>query len=348
MRSILIIRPSAIGDIVMASPMIRTLRAAYPKARLVWLAEPQVVELLRHHPDLDEVIVWPKNRWRQLLREGKLLSLRREVAGLRHELRRCRFDLALDAVGLLKSRLIAKLSGARERIGFVSREPGGFLMSKVIPRGPSSKAMSSEYRFMMEHLGLDPGEFRPSLVLAGEDEAAAARLRQARGLDRYAVLLPFTTRPQKHWFEERWADLARRVRERFDLVPLLLGGPADLAASRRIVQMSGTAIENLTGETTIAQTAALVRHSSLAIGVDTGLTHMGTAFRRPTIALFGATCPYLETPSPQTRVLYHPHPCSPCKRSPTCAGDFTCMQAITVDEVLQTAASLLAREGGRD
>lgn len=342
-KSILIIRPSAIGDIVMASPMIRTLREGYPESRISWLAEPHVADLLRHNPDLSEVIVWPKAQWRRMLKEGKWSALARDVRRLGGDLRRRRFDLVLDAVGLLKSRFLARLSGGRERIGFTSREPGEFLMSRVISRGPSNKRMSSEYRYMMEELGLEPGQFRPNLVLSADDLNAAARLQDEHGLGFYAVLAPFTTRPQKHWFEDRWGALAAEVRERLGLTPVILGGPSDIEAGNRIQAFSSGPVALLAGKTTLSQTAALVKGAALLVGVDTGLTHMGTAFGLPTVALFGATCPYLETASPLTRVLYKPHPCSPCKRSPTCDGDFTCMRALTVDEVIATAADLLEK-----
>ena len=86
-----------------------------------------------------------------------------------------------------------------------------------------------------------------------------------------------------------------------------------------------------------------MKRSSLLIGVDTGLTHMGYALGTPTIALFGATRPYLDTDWMPGKVLYHPHECSPCRRDPTCDGDFTCMKAISTDEVLNSAAGLLER-----
>ncbi len=337
---ILIIRPSALGDIVMASPLLRALRNAWPEAYIAWLVEPPAAELLRHHPDLDEIILWRKSEWRKLSRNRQYPALLREVRSLATELRTRRFDLALDAVGLLKSRFLARLSGARRRIGFASREPGAFLMTDIISRGPEKRTMSSEYRYMAQALGVDPGDFHPCLTLAAEDETAARQIRQARKLERYAVFAPFTTRAQKHWFEERWAELTSRVQSRFGLTPVLLGGPGDKDAALRITEAGGGS-ENLVGVTSIGETAALIRSCSLLVGVDTGLTHMGTAFSRPTLALFGATCPYLETPSPHTRVLYDPLPCSPCKRSPSCQGEFSCMRALTVDRVMQAAEELL-------
>ncbi|MFZ0612842.1 MAG: glycosyltransferase family 9 protein [Desulfobacterales bacterium] len=342
MKRILIIRPSAIGDIVMASPMIRVLRNSWPQATIAWLADPSVKCLLDHHPALDEVICWSKGYWRQLARQGRLVRLGAEIRTFSKELRQRRFDLALDAQGLLRSRLLAWMSAAATRIGFASKEPGRHLMTRIVSRGPNSKEMSSEYRHLMLTLGLAPGPFAPEIALSPADSAAARRIRAGQGFaNGYAVICPFTTRPQKHWIEARWAETTARLATQFNLAVALLGGPQDAAAARRIVGRSGVGITDLTGKTTLGQAAALVEQAALVIGVDTGLTHLGTAFKRPTIALFGATCPYLSTVNRGTIVVYNRLTCSPCKRKPTCAGRYDCMKAIGTADVLQAVHGLL-------
>ena len=356
-KRILIIRLSAIGDIVFASPLIAALRRAYPQAHLAWLAQPECEPLLRHHPDLDQVILWPRGEWRALWRERRWRELGRRVRALRAELRRQRFDLALDLQGLLKSGLLAWLSGARERVGLGSREGSQWLMTRVVPRGGDPRAIGSEYRFLAERLGLFdlsglpglpglPREGFPMALAPGEEDRAFARdliARQGWGSG-YVVICPFTTRPQKHWFEERWTELAARLHQELGLPVLMLGGPADREAAARIAQRTATAgpgLTDLAGGTSLLQAAALIEASRLVIGVDTGLGHMGIAFGRPSLLLFGSTRPYLDTGRANARVLYHPLPCSPCKRRPTCGGRYDCMRRIEVDEVLAAARDLL-------
>lgn len=341
-NSILVIRLSAIGDIAMASPLIRLLRERYPTARLTWLVQSEGSALLEANGMLDEVLVWPLHEWRALWRAGHWWRLWREVLKFGRMLRARNFDLVLDVQGLLKSGFCAWLTGARERIGLGSKEGSGWFMTRVVPKPRGETRIGSEYRHLARVLGLDPREFSMRIALAPEDERDARdRVGRAGVGGGYAVLCPFTTRPQKHWSADAWVDLARRISAELGLRAFVLGGPNDRAAANDITSRAGATTIDVVGQTTLRQAAALIRGARLLVGVDTGLTHMGTAFGIPTLALFGSTCPYRETDSPHTVVLYKQLPCSPCYRNPTCGGAFTCMMSISVDDVVAAARPLL-------
>jgi heptosyltransferase-1 len=159
------------------------------------------------------------------------------------------------------------------------------------------------------------------------------------------VICPFTTRPQKHWFEERWAELAGRLTADLGLPVVMLGGPADREAAARIRAQAGEGLIDLAGGTGLLEAAATIARASLVVAVDTGLGHMGIAFGRPSLLLFGSTCPYRDTTHANARVLYHPLPCSPCRRRPTCGGELTCMKLIAVDEVVSAAREVMSSPG---
>jgi heptosyltransferase-1 len=341
---ILIVRLSAIGDIVFASPLIAALRRAYPDAHLAWLVQPEYRALLDGHPDLDEVIVCPLGHWRRLWRERRLAALRTGVVAMRETLRAAHFDLALDLQGLLKSGILTWLTGAPERVGLGSREGSRWLMTQTVPRGGDLARIGSEYLFLAQSLGLPTDDFAMAVPPCEADRAAAQALITREGLDGgYAVLCPFTTRPQKHWIEARWAPLAARLHGELGLRPVVLGGPADRAAGARIRDAAaGVPLLDLTGRTGLGEAAALVARADLVIGVDTGLAHMGIAFGRPSLLLFGSTRPYLDTTRANARVIYQPLDCSPCKRRPTCGGDFTCMRLIEVCTLIEAARDLLS------
>jgi heptosyltransferase I len=340
-RRVLLIRLSAIGDIVFASPLIHACRRAYPDAHLAWLAQPACAPLLRRHPELDAVIEWPDALLRARWRERRPAALWAELGRLRRALRAQRFDLALDLQGLFKSALPAWLSGAPVRIGLGAREGSRLLLTRVVPRAGDARRIGSEYRHLAEVLGLPTDDFAMAVPVGPEDAAAARDLLAAHGLENgFIALCPFTTRPQKHWIAARWAALARRLAAQTGQPAVLLGGPGDRAAAAEIAVAAGAAVVDLAGRTTLLQAAAVIDRCGALIGVDTGLSHMGIARERPTLLLFGSTLPYIDTGRADARVLYHARPCSPCRRRPTCDGRFDCMRDIEVEEVLAALAEL--------
>ncbi len=338
MKNILIIRLSAMGDVVFASPLIKALRRRYPGARISWLVEPAAAPLLNNNSELDEVIVWPKEEWKCLWQQRKFLTLARELRLFITGLKSRQFDCAIDLQGLLKSAVWAYFSGAEQRIGLGSKEGSEKMMTRVISRQGDHPRIGSEYYGLAQALGLDVSNFEMDIVLSAEDDRFPVR---AIGHQRYAVICPFTTRPQKHWFEERWSVLAKQIESEQHLPVVMLGGPADVEAAARIAA-GNSQIINMAGKSLLMQTAALIKHASLLVGVDTGLTHMGIAFNVPTVALFGSTCPYTDTTRTNARVLYHKLDCSPCRRHPVCDGDFTCMGKIEIDEIMQTLQQVMA------
>lgn len=340
-ENILIVRLSAIGDIVFASPLIHALRQRYPQARICWLVQPECKSLLERHPELDEVVVWSRAEWQRLWRERKLRLLWRELGRFRRALREHHFDLALDVQGLMKSGFLTWLSGARRRVGLGSREGSRLLMSQVLEKGGEPHRISSEYLQFAQDLGLPVDSFQMQVGLDETDRKKAEALIDGHGLEAgYVVICPFTTRPQKHWFEASWRQLIEAVGRQWQRPVAMLGGPGDRDASSAIETDEGSAVVNLVGNTSLREAAAIIARASLVIGVDTGLTHMGIAMQRPTLCLFGSTRPYLDTGQESAQVIYHPRDCSPCRRKPTCNGSFDCMQEITVDEVISEAQRL--------
>ncbi|AKJ30626.1 glycosyltransferase family 9 protein [Caldimonas brevitalea] len=351
-QRILVIRLSAIGDVVMASGLIPSLRQLYPNAHLAWLAEPAAAPLLVHNPRLDEVIVWQRGEWQQLWRQRRYRDVWQRLRALRRQLREGRFDLVIDAQGLLKSGVWSWLSGATRRVTLVGREGSHRLATERVmpPEGADAtsgvpRLIGSEYRHLAAHLGATPQAYRLDLAVGSAAREVAWAQLDALGVPggAYAVLCPFTTRPQKHWFEDRWAELAQQLAER-GLQPVLLGGPADREAAARIAAQAPV-IANLAGRLKLDESVAVIESTRVLIGVDTGLTHMGSALRRPTVALFGSTCPYQDGDSLLTSVMYDCLPCSPCRRRPTCGGRFDCMRSLEVDAVLARAQRMMEMAG---
>ncbi|MEW8030526.1 MAG: glycosyltransferase family 9 protein [Candidatus Thiodiazotropha sp.] len=344
--SILIVRLSAIGDIIFATPLIHAIRQRYPGARISWLVQAESKGLLECHPELDRVIVWPRQEWEGHWKRRRWLDLWRAVRQFRQELKQHRFDVAMDVQSLMKSGFLAWLSGAGRRIGLGSREGSQWLMNRVIDKGGEPRRIASEYHYFAQQLELPVDEFEMHIGLSDEDCSHADALVSANGLERgFIVICPFTTRPQKHWSNTSWNALLDALAEQWQLPAVMLGGPGDRSSSTAIGGRNRDGLVNLVGETTLRQAAALISRAGLIIGVDTGLTHMGIAMNRPTLCLFGSTRPYLDTTHENGAVIYHPRQCSPCKRKPTCNGSFDCMRDIKVAEVIGHASRLAGFDG---
>lgn len=323
---ILIVRLSSIGDLVFTTSLLRALRAAYPKAQIGWLARRELVGWLQADPDIDQVHAWdpPKSRnpWIWWMR----------LRALRRELRGADYDIAIEAQGLLKSRVLCRLSAARRRFGFDSREPGGFLLHTRIPKAGQVRLISSEYRDLAERL---TGRFAPPPSL----RLPPPQREVPQGV---AVLCPFTTRPQKHWFDDYWPQLAALLKNNLGLDSVILGGPGDREHAQRLLAQCPPGTRSLAGETSLIEAAQAIERARVLIGVDTGLTHMGVALGIPTVPLFGSTVPYREGGSGPMRVLYDERHCSPCKRRPSCGGAYTCMRDLTPMRAFEAARELIA------
>ena len=330
---ILIIRLSAIGDVVFSSPLVDALKETYQGADIFWLAESPVVPLLEHHPHLSDVIVWPRREWRELLSSGRWLALLREIAKFKKRLRQYRFDLVIEAQGLFKSAVLAWMTGAKRRVGFDSKEPTRALLTERIKKD-AGPAISSEYRAMAAHLGCRSEPFPMKVCVPPEVRAWAEAFR---GDTPYVAICPFTTRPQKHWPEAHWQALAKNLVAGGWRV-VVLGGPGDNVSAGRI--FTDIQVESMVGKATLLESAALVSRADQIIGVDTGLTHMGWAFKVPTIALFGSTCPYRDLRGLRGAVLYKNMTCSPCRRKPVCGGSYDCLAELHPDSVLESMAGL--------
>ena len=363
-RSILVVRLSARGDLVFASPLAQALRRRFPRARIAWAAEERTADVVRHNPHLDEVIVWERAAWRQMLRRGRLNALVRAAADFGDALRDRRFDAVIDAQGLLRSGLLAFLTGAPVRIGLGSREGSRFLMTHLVERGGDSRKIASEYAYLASVLNLPAEPFPLEVPRSPKERAAALRLLAECGLAppnpqvppapqappvAFVAACPFTTRAYKHWFEDRWSRLIQLLPARTGLGVVLLGGPADRAAADRILAGAkvapgppATPVANLVGRTTLAEASALVGMCSALVGVDTGLSHMAHAYDRPAVLLFGSNTPYLDPPGPSASILHSGRPCSPCRGKLVCDGRIDCMADLSVERVLAEVEARLA------
>ena len=336
--SVLFVKLSAIGDIVMASGLPANIKSTFDDSRITWLVESPYQKFVAAHPHIDDVIPWPKAEWSALAKNKQWVTLFNAVRSFRRELRQRNFTVAIDAQGLLKSALLCWLSGAKRRIGFKSKEHSEWLLTESIAK-PQSDDICSEYKALGRYLGANryqmnlPAPASAYAELNGKVEASLIHKP-------FIAICPFTTRPQKHWPHGHWQQLIKDFRATSAMPIVILGGPGDQEKAAELAAAIDDVIV-VAGLLSLEASGALLSQAYAVIGVDTGLTHLAIAHDRTTLTLFCSTCPYRFTDNPNATVIYKALPCAPCKRRPICDGAYTCMSNIQPDDVLKWLERLL-------
>ena len=325
-RRVLIIKPSAIGDVVHALPVLNLIRRRWPAAHVAWLVTPACAGLLDGHPQLDEVVRFDRKRFGHAWRSPAAAVA---LAEFHRDLRRRDFDLVIDLQGLFRSGWLAWSTGAEHRIGSAdAREFGWAFYNQAVPSAGRDRHAVERYLDVAEHLGLGRGPVEFVFPTDAADRAVVAPLLPEGP---FAVFLPATHWPTKRWPTERFAALVAPVRERFGLASVVAGGPDAQPLPGAV---------HLAGLTTLRQLVAVLERASLVVANDTGPMHIAAALGRPLVTVFGPTDPARTGPYDRPdSVVRLDLPCSPCF-SRRCVHQ-TCLQSLCVEPVLAAAAQQL-------
>jgi heptosyltransferase I len=313
---ILIVRLSALGDVVHVLPALAALRAAYPEAHIGWAVEDRAASLLDGHPQLDQVHVVPRAAWGKSIKRDPL-SVLRSLRRVLRELRAGRYDITLDFQSNLRSSALAWASGAPRRIGQPRpfAKEGSRALSTEAPVAVPREAHKIERNLaLLGPLGIAPGP-APRPVLAEPPAARAlAEAFEAAGGPR-VVIHPGVSAfgALKAWREDRFADLARRLLADGARVYFAWGGAAEEAQARTLAAQAPGA--ELTPRTSsLLELAALLRRADLVIGVDSGPLHLAAALGAPTLGLYGPKHPGTYGPFwTPSEVVRSGIECSPCR-----------------------------------
>lgn len=339
---ILLVRLGALGDIVHAIPVAAALRRAFPSARIDWLVSARHREILDLVPAIDRRLVIDDRFWGTGPRTpgGDLFPHTSLIQAI-GELRRARYDVAIDMQGLIKSAVLSRLSGASRVIGFASsyvRERLARLFyTDAYDPGSGGVHDRGETRHIIEiNLGLlAPLGLSMATVefpIEPVDSGAARRVVEQTG-GRYALLNPGAAWPNKRWPPARLGAVARGLREKHGLMSAVLWGPGEESLAEEVVATSGGAAL-LAPKTTIADLVALARGAAVMVSGDTGPTHIAAAVGTPLVSLFGPTRPQRNGPwSPKDIAVSRDAVCQ-CHHLRRCRMPTMCLLDIQVDEVM--------------
>jgi lipopolysaccharide heptosyltransferase I len=325
MNRILIVRMSALGDIVHALPVLAALRAAHPSAEIDWLTDAAYSGILEHVEGISRRVV---------VRPGYLNAI--------SVMRSRGYDVAFDLQGLIKSASAARLSGARRVIGFEKnglREPVAawfYTESAPVPEGAHviQKNLSALTLVGVTSTAI-AFPFRVPASRVAEEVAAAVQ-------GRFALINPGAGWPNKRWSADRFGLLAKRIHDRFAMPAYVLWGRGEAALADSVVAASGGAATR-SPETSLGDLLALCRRAALMVSGDTGPLHLAAAMGTPIVGLYGPTWSERNGPWNPADVAVSRASACVCHHKRQCRKDVMCLNDVTVDEVFAAVERRLAR-----
>jgi len=331
--NILIVKLSAIGDVIHTLPSLAALRKLYPEAHITWVVEEAAAGLVNNHPLLDAVLISRRKSWIKYLGKGEFSRPLREMRAFLRELRKRPYDLVIDFHGLLKSALIVLLSGGKRKLGYDSmQELSGLFYNEKIPEDMNKHAVD-RYLDFPRHLG---AKIAKAQFILPSDNAAQARIQSL--LEKYHLenkkfiaVNPVAYWETKLWNDEKFAGLADLIKTKLNM-EVVFTGSEKRSIEKITTRMQEKAV-NLAGETTLPELAYLYQKALLLVTTDSGPMHLAAAVGTPVVALFGPTDPQRTGPYGDGHIIIRADlPCSPCllKKCPT----RKCMQDILPEQVM--------------
>lgn len=333
---ILILKPSSLGDVVQALPVLRLIKKHLPASEVHWWLDKSLVPLLEGDPDLAGVIPFERQRWASPLHWHEALASLRDI-------RRLGFDWVIDLQSLLRSGVVAWMASARLTVGLDDAREGARGFYDLIARRPSYDTHAVDwYLGVLPLLGVPVNR---DFVWLPERPAVAASVREKwpDGGARWIVLQPGARWENKCWPAEHFAELARKFSgDAFRF--LILGGLADRPLGERIACAAPERCLDLTGRTSLPEMVEWIRRSELMVTNDTGPMHVAAALGKPVLALFGPTDPHRTGPYGQIKnVLRLDLPCVPCMKS-HCRYEkpMECLRGLSAEMVFSRARTILS------
>jgi len=346
-QRILLIKPSSLGDIIHALPVLHGLRRRYEHAQIDWLIGRPFAPLLANHPEISELIPFDRKRFGRV---GRSWSATKEFARFLRALRRRRYDLVVDLQGLFRSGFLARATGAAVRIGFRDAREGAWIFYNH-HLTPATKDMHAVTRnwLIAAPLGFADAPIRFELGLdasLGQDARALLQTAPTPPDTRWVAVVPGARWETKIWPAERFSQTIDRLQATSDIRCVLVGGPDDVGLCAGIAKACTTSPLNLAGKTTLPLLAAVLREADCILGHDSGAMHLGAALDRPLVCITGPTNPVRTGPYERLGdVLQLDLACSPCylRRLAQCGHQHRCMRELAVDVVVTGVMERLDR-----
>ncbi len=291
-QRVLLVRPTALGDVVRTVPALVTLRAALPDAQIDWLINEELVDAIRHHPALNDVVPFPRRRFALWWRQPRVVA---EIFQWVQDLRQGQYDTVIDLQGLLRSAMMARLTGAAHRVGMANAREFGYLAYNR--RFPIDRALHAvdQVQELLRAAGYTP-KYDMRLYLDPDDQQWLDKfLAKHIGLgNSYVIIAPTARWRCKCWPIGRYLHVAHRLVDQYEAKIIVL---ASAAEQRYISPLKKAMVHHaICPQTTVGQMMALISRSRLVVCNDSAPLHVAVGFDRPIVTIFGPTNPQLVGP----------------------------------------------------
>lgn len=337
-KNILVVKLSAIGDVIHALPVSYAIKETFPDAKVTWVVEPPAYDLLTNNPYIDHIIRFEKKKFKSI--GGLLKNLPKFSA----ELKKVKYDVVLDLQGLGKSAAIAYLSGATLKLGCSNMRELSYLVSKPVCGLNQNGHIVERYLDVVRELGCKVEKVVFPMVITEKEADIATKIMQQSGADSekpYVVLAVGANWPNKRWPTALYAGLVDYLYSK-ELIPVIIGGGViDSRLAAEINQQAEIPPVDLVGKTTLKELAYIIKNSKAVVGGDTGPMHLAAGLGKPVVALMGPTDANRNGPYGQLQnVIEITRTCKHCwKRK--CKLNLDCLEDIGLGKVVEKLQSIL-------
>jgi lipopolysaccharide heptosyltransferase II len=338
-KRILLVRLDKIGDVLLSTPAIKAVRDAYPESFIAFMVQPYAYDVVGGNPCLDKVISYDKNGT-----ERTLFGNIKFIAAIR----KLKFDLALILHPTTRTHIVTFLSGIPERVGY-DRKTGWLLTKRIRHTKEEGAKHEVDYTLdIVRSVGIEPKDMKLYMPIKERSERRIEYIFSQEGLKGHKTVIvmhPAASCPSKRWPLANFAKIGDALAKRYKAGVVIITGAEDKSFGDKVASMMREKAVNLSGVTTVADVASVLKRSMLLISNDSGPVHIASAVGTPAIAIFGrkdrGLSPLRWGPTGKEDVAFHKDAgCDICLAH-NCKKGFKCLEAVTVDEVIAAAEKIL-------
>ncbi|MCX5687882.1 MAG: glycosyltransferase family 9 protein [Candidatus Omnitrophica bacterium] len=340
MKRILITRTDRIGDVILSLPAIKAVRKAFPNDYIAIMVQPRIEDILKGNPDIDEVIVYDKNK--------KHKGILKNLSFIKW-LRAKKFNMVLNLHSTKRMNLLCFLAGISVRIGYARGKADFLLTDKIKYIKKLGEKHEAEYSLdILRYLGISPEFSNPFIYVQSEDEKKVDDILGDLGInngEKFVILHPGASCKSKMWPFENFAKIGDMIIENLKIKAMINLAPDQAKLGEKVRAMMKNKPVFFYEPTTLGELAALFKKASLVISNDSGPAHVAAGIGTPVISIFGRNqkglSPVRWKPLGDKSVAIHKDVgCVECLAH-DCKKDFLCLKAIRAEDVFEEAKRLL-------